>query len=814
MTKKRIEKPKVLQKLEKSIAEILIARDNNLKPFIHSFHHEPENILHQPLGILLGIFEVEDHSKDSAYIVNFLASVAKKEYFSHPKRPAIESLEAALHKVNLALAELIKHDNTAWLGRLNAAVCVLEKHNLHFSVAGSASTLLIRNGLVTDISEGLVDPDQEPHPLKTFTEVASGRLKADDTVLIATPELFEIVSFDEIRRNSQRFSKEQFLQFLRTASVNQMTLGGALVIDVYESAEPVPEKKTRPKQEEPAVLNAFSQTAFAPKNKENSVVSALSEAEETKSADTEYTDTKTGHIYVQGDQASETVENERWRHIQWLIEEQFRSASATIVRVSGKYKRSLAQSTKQHVVSLGGVFVSVWRTTRPKIVSVSKTLSNQATQATKTVAQSASQSWNAAREARASRTKEREVQSAPSSPKTSIPVQVRDKQEEVYTFSETPKPYLSHLAQVSLSSTPSRIASSKAIAPQYNGTLSKLSTSGTHLFEKISPHLKTLLDKLPHPSDVSLSFQKLRAKQKQVALGALVLIIVAPLAFVLFAPKAKPIETKPSQPESTPAASALPTEPGMQSLSNLTSLYRQNQSLKVLLLDGKPYLLAERGIVSLEKPGQATPVALPDGSAIKKATAMDDLNALFLLSQNGKLFSFTPSNHVFTENTIAIPDAASVSDMSSYLTYLYISNTKNDAIYRYPRTEGGFGAGQNWLKTSAVIDDTSSIAINENLYLNNSSGIQTFYQGKSVTFTPSSKLQPLAATALFTAPDDQNIYILDAEHKKIAVVSKTGDLVKQYTHINLEKAVSLAANEETKTIYFTTPSETFSFPME
>ena len=89
------------------ISEIQATRGRDAEHFIKIFRHEGDNVASATLGTLLGVFEIDDSSEDSKYIVNLLVSVAKNEYFCNPRRGAVESFEAALHKINVALAEIV-----------------------------------------------------------------------------------------------------------------------------------------------------------------------------------------------------------------------------------------------------------------------------------------------------------------------------------------------------------------------------------------------------------------------------------------------------------------------------------------------------------------------------------------------------------------------------------------------------------------------------------------------------------------------------------------------------------------------------------
>ena len=214
MPPKKTERKSLL--LEASFEDILVCSNKAARPLLEVFIFEPENVDQKNLGTLFGIFEVTDSSEDSSYIVNYLLSVIKKEYFSKPKRAPIESFEAALHKGNLALSKIAEHGNVAWIGKLNAIIAIIEKNNLHLTQAGDTSAFLFRSNLLTNVSEGLSSPEAASNPLKTFVNVSSGRMEKTDKLIITTESIFDIFSLEEIKKSIIRFSRENFVQFLKT----------------------------------------------------------------------------------------------------------------------------------------------------------------------------------------------------------------------------------------------------------------------------------------------------------------------------------------------------------------------------------------------------------------------------------------------------------------------------------------------------------------------------------------------------------------------------------------------------------------------
>lgn len=282
---------------EPSFENILVCNNKRFGPFIEILVQYPENIDQQSLGTLIGIFEISDTSEDSSYIVNYLISTIKKEYFSHPRRGAIESFETALHKANLALSKLAENKNINWIGKLNVVCAVFEKNKLHLAKTGAASTFLLRSKTLTDISDNLSEQEAEPNPLKTFDNVSSGKLEVGDKLIITTDNIFDIFSFEEIKKSALRFSDAELVQFLKTALGNELEKAAALIVDIKEKAQ---EPEIVPARRATSIINAFSQATFIKPPQAKEVPDKIEkeiQAELDKSKD-EFVNKKTGHIYI------------------------------------------------------------------------------------------------------------------------------------------------------------------------------------------------------------------------------------------------------------------------------------------------------------------------------------------------------------------------------------------------------------------------------------------------------------------------------------------------------------------------------------
>lgn len=112
--------------------------------------------------------------------------------------PLDDQFEALLKSVNLTLNEVSEQGETDWIGNLNGLLFVIGKQEIHFSQTGHCPTYLLQNNRIRHITDDQRDPD--PHPLKTFANLASGVLTPNDTLLIANQELYKAISLDALRR--------------------------------------------------------------------------------------------------------------------------------------------------------------------------------------------------------------------------------------------------------------------------------------------------------------------------------------------------------------------------------------------------------------------------------------------------------------------------------------------------------------------------------------------------------------------------------------------------------------------------------------
>ncbi|KKT89583.1 MAG: hypothetical protein UW95_C0001G0028 [Parcubacteria group bacterium GW2011_GWC1_45_14] len=757
--------------MEKEISPILVVNNANLKPYIEIFQYHPENITQQPLGLLVGFFEIREYSEDSAYVVNFLNSVLKKEYYLNPKRPVQESFDSALHKVNLALSELVKHGNINWLGKLDSAICVLEKNNIHFTVTGNAKILLSRNISLTDITEGLAPELPEPHPLKTFINVSSGKLEKSDKLIITSDDLFNILSVADLEKNIERFDKDKFAQFLRTALTNELDLAGTIVVDIDEP------RKIIPKREKPAThasrdLNVFSEKAFAKKNRKSSS-SPMEESEDISieeylaEAEKEYTDKKTGHIYIQGDEGNEETSSP--------MHERTQMAKEMLYDLSYGAKEFFAKQSS-----------SLWKKTKRISSRISEYDYAGKFDVLKEAVDKKKQEFDRSRREK------------------------KEALEEIYRESED-----SFQAEQKISRT--EITPKRKSAPKENP---EEIASESSLFEKINlakaeisrqednRNAFSFSELLPSFSKIKKLLPSMTLKQKLFIFSTLLLIVTVPLALSKINFEKEPatsIETLPMTQISDNEKYS--QEKNISFVEQIEKIREISGVIDAFPLEGSLYAVDERKITVLNG-SEARDFSWPqEYGPGKLATYMSDLNLILVLTDKDKVISFSPVSLELKDNTITLPENSQIDFASTYLTYVYLLDSKNDQIYRYPRAEGGFGEKTDWLKEEIDLSSIKDMTIDDNVYLATGNGIKQLFRGKDTGFSLENSHTPINFENIVTDITMNGIYVLDIPNSRLIQFDKEGKLIKQYHHEAIANAEGFSVDEERRKAYLILPGE-------
>ncbi len=752
-------KKQSLAVLEKSYKEIVVGAGRAQEPYIIAFHYASDNVAGKSLGTLFGFFEVEIHDQDAAYIVNFLTSVAKKEYFANPRRSPTDSFDAALHKINVALAEIVKHGNVSWLGHLHGAIGAVNENLLHFSATGEGELYLARNDSFQSISQGLADTGSEPHPLKTFTEVSSGELFDGDLVIAFSPSIWSLFSPGELARSLSRLGPAGFEQFLRTALINELPVAAAAILLCSAPVEVIKPAPARKESKKPPISleNVWSGKPFseALQSKHESSPSKKEPSSQGEVPKTEYTDAKTGHIYVQAsnDESFRTPDT-HWKE-SWDVFRHHFDLHARAAQASTK-------KTFRRISKESGFLVD-------ELYSQLSVLKRAAERRTRLSKRSIQLKWQAFREARQVRESENR----------SIPVT------EIDPPTNTPAPAIT-ISEPS-DSVRSRYVSlgEKARATHLRVRTISMGALGTgkeawhRMVRKIANLLSRLFSAIPP------LIQNLSTKGWLFLITGCVIMLA--LSLFLFSTDETGVSEQTAAPavENTPAtaeAKVFPPadEPLSIRLSGDRTLSPIGDAATVALtnINDVPFLITGKRITNLK-----TQESTNAPETIRLATGMDDLDALFLLSESGALYLYSVTNKKFELNTLPLASGTNIDALGSYLTYLYVLDQTAGKIYRFPRAEGGFGDAITWSKETLNLKEKSAMSVYENIALVGNDGRPIiFTRGKNTGVVFSGSAAPVMTDTLSFNPKNGDVFALDRGSRRILRWSLSGVLINQYFH--------------------------------
>ncbi|MFZ5932736.1 MAG: hypothetical protein ACOYT7_01505 [Patescibacteria group bacterium] len=136
----------------------------------------------------------------------------------------------------------------------------------------------------------------------------------------------------------------------------------------------------------------------------------------------------------------------------------------------------------------------------------------------------------------------------------------------------------------------------------------------------------------------------------------------------------------------------------------------------------------------------------------------------------------------------------------AYAGNLYVVDKAAGVIWRYPGSGKTFGSKSNWFAPGITVDlnNIKGLTIDGTIWLLSVSGkISKFSLGNPQNFAPAGVFPELAnPDAIYTNEEQDFLYVLEKERKRIVVLEKDGKYKAQYLSDKLGEATDLAVNEK------------------
>lgn len=246
------------------------------------------------------------------------------------------------------------------------------------------------------------------------------------------------------------------------------------------------------------------------------------------------------------------------------------------------------------------------------------------------------------------------------------------------------------------------------------------------------------------------------------------------------------------------------------------------------LLLGKDGLLAAGagGAVKIKLAEKATETL--------SAPPLSSPGVIFSISENGSVLALAGasaaalSDGAWEVSALNKTKMISADEAAIYGEGLYILDSQGDNIWRYRKSEEGYGSETGWLRESQELQSVASFAIDSSMYMLERNGIiRRFYRGREEEFradpvepafgglgakTASAKDMPEPAKGKIRTSSGSNfIYVLDPSGKRIIVWNKEGRLVAQYRSSRFDDLKDLAFDEKKKEIYVLNKNQVLVF---
>ncbi len=207
---------------------------------------------------LFYLFEISTPwSSSCVKIKKNVLDIIQKNFHPRDCSDAESIFERILQEINQSLNSLAQKGENSWIGNLNSIIGLVIENDINIAQAGRFSGYIFRKSRISSLTENS-HLKEEPHPLKTFSDITQGRLVAGDRVVFGNIELYNHFSLDRIRKTVEELSANEALQeFYHALKRNKILTVNSIIIEAKslekmpdEARVDLPEIITLDKQEE------------------------------------------------------------------------------------------------------------------------------------------------------------------------------------------------------------------------------------------------------------------------------------------------------------------------------------------------------------------------------------------------------------------------------------------------------------------------------------------------------------------------------------------------------------------------------------
>ncbi len=727
------------------------------------------------LGRVFFIAEIQSTDAHNAEILQIIQDELSHSYYGTDDLHIEKAFEKALESTNQRIADLVGDYDTDWLNRCNALAAVIAKGILHLSTLGSINAYLIRGNRMTDIlnaaGEAATDRDTV-NPLKAFSNIISGDLTTDDSVVFTTASLLDYFSLEKLRRTiidrhpSQATSQ---IQSLLSENENRSTFAMAIA----HMTEVVADTATAPDQ--------ISATRQAPQTYPQSAATTHNGPEESmesllqKQADT-------GNILAPSlsrfirERTAQTSRN----FFDWVKLKLFRQSPRRL-----RLERDLRAHQAAHRPTPAPV--AERQTESTTVVDVAKKVGSAGAAITRGVGSLVKRRKDIATTAK----------SAPRSFGERV-------QRTITGFQRLPR--VSKIL-VGLAVVVAFLLTQGIYSTATSRFQTQQSFANEQAFSEISQDILK--------AEAALTYDNTTGAREQLDQAQLLLDSIEASNKEDEAKIAELQQNINTQLDRTRNIVTISDPIVVANLADTTATVKPSGlTLRGDLLH--TYDAATKTIYEINHTDNSV-VTFPQTDLSHSWLALThDGTDLLLLASDNSLDVFDTTTDKLSNQSFTLADGANIADTAVYDGRYYLLDIGNSQIYRATGTGNGYGNPTDWKTDDTNFSNGTSLAIDGFIYVLRSDGTMTkMLQGDRQDWSLAS-LEPAltSASELWTSPDAERLFILDPSQNRVVTFDKDGNFLNQYTAAAFSSLNDLAVDVDANTLYVLSGTTIYAIPLE
>jgi len=229
----------------KAESKELVFRGKPEEGHVDVFSYNYEGSSANGLGNLFIVGHIQPADEDTSYMINLVASLAKREYYAGNDIAPKEAFSKTLKKINEVLQDFFKKKEL----KVNIGIFTIAGENIFISRLGKFKIVLARDSQTIDILNNINLFSKEHIQEEEFSNIISGKIMPKDRILAFYPGRSIAAREKRIKDDFLKMGIDEFSEKLNSIkNENDNFLCAAIYITINRYTEPAVIKNPQPQE--------------------------------------------------------------------------------------------------------------------------------------------------------------------------------------------------------------------------------------------------------------------------------------------------------------------------------------------------------------------------------------------------------------------------------------------------------------------------------------------------------------------------------------------------------------------------------------